>query len=196
MDCPGYCQKRCRACTISLGSFWHPRPPVFACLGGPKPEVSVPPPAQKRLERGPGGHDGSRAVQRQRPGCRGPTIWLFNIRLGFLSQFGLLLTVPFQKLFYVLGHWGANTTVRTTGHTPETTAHVVSTLGGKVPGTAGVCPYQADGRVSLGRGSSVSTQVRVRGWALSGATRPESLRWVGGQRTARGRRYSWLTLLC
>lgn len=37
--------------TVSLGSFWHPRPPAFACLGGPKPEVSVPPPAQKRLEK-------------------------------------------------------------------------------------------------------------------------------------------------
>lgn len=53
------------------------------------------------------------------PRRTGPTIWLFNIRLGFLSQFGLLLTVPFQKLFYVLCHWGANRTVRTTGHKPE-----------------------------------------------------------------------------
>lgn len=86
---------------------------------------------------------GERSGAEQRPGCRGPTIWLFNIRLGFLSQFGLLLTVPFQKLFYVLCHWGANRTVRTTGHKPETTAHVVPTLGGKkAPGPAGVCPIK------------------------------------------------------
>lgn len=122
----------------SSRSLWYPRPPVFDCLGGPKPEVSVPPPAQKRLEKARRPWLKSRAVQRQRPGCRGPTIWLFNIRLGFLSQFGLLLTVSFQKLFYVLCHWGANRTVRTTGHKPETTAHVARALGGKeAPGSAG-----------------------------------------------------------
>ena len=61
-------------------------------------------------ERGPGGRAGEQSCAAQRPGCgRGPTIRLLNIRLGFLSQLGLLLSVPFQERFHVLGHWGANT---------------------------------------------------------------------------------------
>lgn len=67
-------------------------------------------PAQKWLERGgQAAEPESRAVQRSTRGCgRGPTIRLLNIRLGFLSQLGLLLSVPFQERFHVLGHWGAN----------------------------------------------------------------------------------------
>lgn len=68
----------------------------------------VPPraPARKWLERGgQAAEPESRAVQRSARGCgRGPTIRLLNIRLGFLSQLGLLLSVPFQERFHVLGH--------------------------------------------------------------------------------------------
>lgn len=57
-------------------------------------------------------------MQTQRTGAvgRGPTIRLLNIRLGFLSQLGLLLSVPFQERFHMLRHWGANRAMRTTEH--------------------------------------------------------------------------------
>lgn len=58
-----------------------------------------------------------------------PTIRLLNIRLGFLSQLGLLLSVPFQELSHVLCHWGANRAMRTRTQGRSTCLHSCSSQG-------------------------------------------------------------------
>lgn len=107
-ECPEHRGSRDRAARPLPGS---PVDKQASAPSGGGLAVSAPrTPARKWLERGgQAAEPESRAVQRSARGCgRGPTIRLLNIRLGFLSQLGLLLSVPFQERFHVLGHWGAN----------------------------------------------------------------------------------------
>ena len=126
---------------------------ALSCSGGGL-MVSAPRPcpAQKRLDRGQAAEAREQScADAAHRGCgRGPTIWLLNIRLGFLSQLGLLLSVSLQKLFHVLCHWGANRAVRTAEHR-GTWAHAGPTQGRQgSPGPLGVgttsqCPAGSGG---------------------------------------------------
>lgn len=74
-----------------------------------------------------------------------PTIVLLDIGLGFLSQFGLLLIVPFQEFFNVLSHWETNRTMRTTEwNTKKRGGNTSSNIKLKSKGWAAWLPMPAD----------------------------------------------------
>lgn len=106
---------------------------VLAPRARPRPPGS-PPPQHAQPLQAPGGSRaegswgcGGRRRRRRRSATRAerkkaqasgeatPTIMLFDIGLGFLSQFGFLLIGPFQDFFNVLGHWETNKAMKTRG---------------------------------------------------------------------------------